>query len=221
MDARASRLRPVAQRGSPRRRPARSSARRDERSSRGSSGRDDGRWSRGSTRRDDGGWRGSDRRDDRRWRGAPRHDSHGGWLSFGYRPRYPAYYQYGYYHRHGYYFPRYYFDYDSYPTHASIRVLAGPPEAEVYVDGYYAGVVDDFDGVFQRLHVAPGRHQITLRLDGYVTWTAEVFANPYSTLNLRHEMMPGASEPYYEGDDPSAGGGPDEYENPREYDQPR
>jgi hypothetical protein len=189
---------------------SRSSTRRDGGSSRGSAGRNDGRWSRGS-----------DRRDDRGWREAPRRDSHGGWPSFRHRPRYPTYYRYGYYHRHGYYFPRYYFDYESYPTHASIRVLANRPDAEVYVDGYYAGVVDDFDGIFQRLNVAPGRHQITLRLDGFVTWTAEVFANPYSTLNLRHEMMPGPSEPYYEGDDPSAGNGPGEYENPPEYDQPR
>jgi hypothetical protein len=30
-------------------------------------------------------------------------------------------------------------------------VLATPKEAAVYVDGFYAGVVDDFDGVFQSL----------------------------------------------------------------------
>src|SRR5687768_16633999 len=34
---------------------------------------------------------------------------------------------------------------------AEVRVLVTPADAAVYVDGYYAGVVDDFDGILQRL----------------------------------------------------------------------
>ena len=30
----------------------------------------------------------------------------------------------------------------------SVRIQAEPKTAEVYVDGFYAGIVDDFDGVF-------------------------------------------------------------------------
>src|SRR5439155_20300398 len=52
---------------------------------------------------------------------------------------------------------------------ASLRIEATPKQAEVYVDGYYAGIVDDFDGTFQRLHAQPGQHEITLYLDGYRT----------------------------------------------------
>ena len=52
---------------------------------------------------------------------------------------------------------------------ASVRLDVKPKEAEVYVDGYYAGVVDDFDGTFQRLRVEPGEHEIELWLDGYRT----------------------------------------------------
>ena len=37
-----------------------------------------------------------------------------------------------------------------------VRVLVEPTETRVYVDGYYAGVVDDFDGIFQRLNLVPG-----------------------------------------------------------------
>jgi hypothetical protein len=157
-------------------------------SSRDSRGSDRGRGS--SDNRS--GYR-NDRRDDGRWRGSYRSAPRRGWPTFGYRPRYPASYRYGYVHRHGYYFPRYYYDYDSYPTHASMRVLVDPAEAEVYVDGYYAGVVDDFDGLFQRLNLTPGRHLITLRLDGYRTWGAEVYATPGDTLNLHHDMIPGPS----------------------------
>ena len=39
----------------------------------------------------------------------------------------------------------------------AIRLKVKPREAQVYVDGYYAGNVDDFDGVFQRLHLGTGR----------------------------------------------------------------
>ena len=72
---------------------------------------------------------------------------------------YPGY-PYGYGGPWGY---RYYDDY------ASVRVLASPRDAQVYVDGYFVGVVDDFDGVFQRLRVPPGGHEITLHLNGKTT----------------------------------------------------
>ena len=43
----------------------------------------------------------------------------------------------------------------------SLRLKVKPREASVYVDGYFAGRVDDFDGMFQRLQdrigAAPGR----------------------------------------------------------------
>jgi hypothetical protein len=51
-----------------------------------------------------------------------------------------------------------------------------PRDAEVYVDGYYAGTVDDFDGTFQRLHIDTGgtksrstRRLSTLRQKVYLT----------------------------------------------------
>jgi hypothetical protein len=126
-------------------------------------------------------------------------------FSSSYFYRYGSRYRYGSYYRHGTYYPRYYYEYDSYPTHASIRVLVDPPETEVYVDGYYAGNVDDFDGVFQRLYLAPGRHEIALMLDGFRTWRGEVYATPGHTLKLHHDMLPGAGERDVEGyeDDPA------------------
>lgn len=172
----------------------------------------------GRSSREAWGNSGRERRDDRQWRGsyrAPRR----GFPSYRYRPGYRADYRYGYFHRHGYAYPRYYYDYDSYPTHASIRVLVEPREAEVYVDGYYAGVADDFDGIFQRLYLAPGRHEITLRLDGYRTWSAEVFATPGCTLKLHHDMFAGPSGPEF-GDEPGQDEEPGVYEAPDAYDRP-
>jgi hypothetical protein len=71
---------------------------------------------------------------------------------------------------------------------ADVRVLATPREAEVYVDGAYAGVVGDFDGVFRRLRTLPGAHAITLHLEGFRTVTQNIYVAPDSTLKLRLAM---------------------------------
>jgi PEGA domain-containing protein len=79
---------------------------------------------------------------------------------------------------------------------ASIRVLVTPKEADVYVDGYHAGVVDDFDGIFQRLHVPPGDHEITLYHEGYRTARQKLYLAPRSESKLRYTMTPlAAGEP--------------------------
>jgi hypothetical protein len=75
-------------------------------------------------------------------------------------------------------------------------VLVDPTEARVYVDGYYAGVVDDFDGLFQRLHVAPGRHEISIRLTGYKTHRVRVYVGSGATLKIDHVMEEGTGETF-------------------------
>jgi hypothetical protein len=71
---------------------------------------------------------------------------------------------------------------------ASVRLEVKPKEAEVYVDGYYAGIVDDFDGVFQRLRVTPGEHEIELYLDGYKTVRQKVYLPVNDTFKIRYTM---------------------------------
>jgi hypothetical protein len=78
----------------------------------------------------------------------------------------------------------------------SVRVLVDPSEARVYVDGYYAGTVDDFDGLFQRLHVSPGRHEIALKLEGYKTHRVKVYVAPDSTVKLEYDMEKGPGESF-------------------------
>jgi hypothetical protein len=69
----------------------------------------------------------------------------------------------------------------------------------VYVDGFYAGVVDDFDGVFQRLPLTPGGHEVVLYLDRYRTVRHHVYLSPGSSVHLRdvlERLPPGEpSEP--------------------------
>ena len=71
---------------------------------------------------------------------------------------------------------------------ASVRLDVKPKEAEVFVDGYYAGVVDDFDGTFQRLNVSPGEHEIELWLDGYRTVKQKVYLTRDNTFKIKYQM---------------------------------
>jgi hypothetical protein len=68
-------------------------------------------------------------------------------------------------------------------------------EAEVFVDGYYAGRVDEFDGTFQRLRLEPGEHEIEVYLAGHRPWTQKVYLQPGTTFNVRQTLEPlGAGE---------------------------
>jgi hypothetical protein len=78
----------------------------------------------------------------------------------------------------------------------SVRVLVDPAEARVYVDGYYAGTVDDYDGLFQRLSVSSGRHEIALKLEGYKTHRMKVYVAPDSTLKLHYDLQKGVGESF-------------------------
>ena len=73
---------------------------------------------------------------------------------------------------------------------SDVRTHVTPKDTGVYVDGFYAGRAEDFDGVFKKLHVAPGGHAITLYLDGFRTSTQEVYVRPDSTFKLNATMEP-------------------------------
>jgi PEGA domain-containing protein len=73
---------------------------------------------------------------------------------------------------------------------SSVRLEVTPRQTEVFVDGYYAGVVDDFDGMLQRLRVEPGQHEITLYHDGYRTVRQRVYLVRDRTIKIRLQMEP-------------------------------
>ncbi len=121
-----------------------------------------------------------------------------------YRGRPYASYGYGYgYYDYGYSYGDYYGYYPSasYRSYryrsgnvAQLRTLVEPAKARVYVDGYYAGIGDDFDGLLQRLNISPGRHDITFKLEGYNSHTFSVYAGRDQTIKLRFDMVRGNSE---------------------------
>jgi hypothetical protein len=74
--------------------------------------------------------------------------------------------------------------------HSAVRVQVEPRNTEVFVDNYLAGVVDEFDGTFQRLNVEPGQHEITLYLQGYRTVRQQLYLSPGGDFRIRHTMEP-------------------------------
>lgn len=80
----------------------------------------------------------------------------------------------------------------SYPyvarSSANVRTEVTPKDTEVFVDGFYAGQAGKFNGMFQRLHLRPGGHRITLHLDGFRTVTEDVFVRPDSTFKINTTM---------------------------------
>ena len=68
-----------------------------------------------------------------------------------------------------------------------VRLLVTPKEAAVYVDGFYAGIVDDFDDL-QPLPLPPGAHDIVLYLEGYRTVHQRAYLTPGSTVESHQTM---------------------------------
>jgi hypothetical protein len=93
----------------------------------------------------------------------------------------PAFYGYPYGYGAGYGYRQ---GYDL----GSLRLKVKPRDAEVYVDGYYAGNVDDFDGIFQSLKLEIGGYKVEIRKPGFETLTFDVHVQPDRTITYRGEM---------------------------------
>jgi hypothetical protein len=66
-----------------------------------------------------------------------------------------------------------------------VRIVGTPARADVYIDGFFAGFVDDFNGELQSLPATPGVHAITLYRDGYRTITKRVSVTSDNIVTLR------------------------------------
>jgi hypothetical protein len=71
-----------------------------------------------------------------------------------------------------------------YGPESDLKIEVTPKEASVYVDGYFAGIVDEFDGTFQRLHVMPGEHEIVIHLDGHRSIRERLYLSPNATRKI-------------------------------------
>jgi hypothetical protein len=73
--------------------------------------------------------------------------------------------------------------------YGDIQLQVNPPDAEVYVDGYYAGIVDDFDGQYQRLALEAGPHKIEIGGRGVQPQVFDVYVDPSRTVELRADLL--------------------------------
>lgn len=85
------------------------------------------------------------------------------------------------------YTPRGYYDPIPGRIYGGLRITEAPHEAQVFADGYYVGIVDDFDGVFQHLNLEAGPHRIEVRLPGYddAAVVFDVVIQPGRTITYR------------------------------------
>ena len=108
-----------------------------------------------------------------------------------------AYYGSPFWGPDGYWLPPYGY-YGAYDYASDLRIMATPREAEVYVDGYLVGTVDDFDGWSQRLRIQPGEHEIELYLEGHRSLRQKMLFRPGESYKIR-----AALEKIAPGDEPA------------------
>jgi hypothetical protein len=105
-----------------------------------------------------------------------------------YDPWYAGSYSYGSYGGYGY------GGYGGYGGQAydegAVRLKISPRDAQVLVNGYHVGVVDEFDGTFQRLRLPEGPHEIDVQLVGFEPLAFKVYVTRDRTLTLRGELQP-------------------------------
>jgi PEGA domain-containing protein len=106
-----------------------------------------------------------------------------------YRPRLGigVYYGAGGSYPYGY-TPRGYYNPIPGRPYGGLRITGAPREAHVFADGYYVGIVNDFDGIFQHLNLEAGPHRIEIEVPGYETIAFDVMVQPGRTVTFRADL---------------------------------
>ena len=98
-------------------------------------------------------------------------------------------YSYDPFYSRPYYYGAYRYDGSYYDT-GELRIQVVPRHAEVYVDGYFAGSVDDFDGTFQALRLEEGPYKIEIAAPGYEPLEFDVRIQRGRKITYRGELRP-------------------------------
>lgn len=130
---------------------------------------------------------------------------YGGYPGYAWGPWYGGYgfglgYFYDPFGYYGYYSPYNYdyysgggsgrYSYNSGGAVGQLRLKVNPKHGQVYVDGYFAGEVDNFDGTFQRLSIEAGSHKVEIRAEGFETVTFDVMVTPGETVTYKGTLKP-------------------------------
>jgi hypothetical protein len=70
-----------------------------------------------------------------------------------------------------------------------------PVMAQVFVDGYYVGLAEEFGLGGRAINLTAGAHHVELRAPGYETLTFSVVIEPNRIVRYRGEMQPIATKP--------------------------
>ena len=70
----------------------------------------------------------------------------------------------------------------------AVRLKVKPRDAKVYVDGYFVGTVDNFDGAFQKLKLSGGHHRIEIKAENFETAAFDVLITPDQTVTYQGEL---------------------------------
>jgi hypothetical protein len=68
-----------------------------------------------------------------------------------------------------------------------VRVADAPPDAEVYVDGYYAGLIGDNKGT---VNLEAGPHHVEVQTPGETPVAFDVRVEPGQTITYRASHRP-------------------------------
>jgi len=75
---------------------------------------------------------------------------------------------------------------------AELKIAATPSRAAVFVDGQYAGHVDEFDGVGKAMLLTPGQHRLHIALPGYLPFDTMVDLRPQQKLKIQTDLVKGS-----------------------------
>jgi hypothetical protein len=76
------------------------------------------------------------------------------------------------------------------PLYGGVSLEISPFDADVWVDGTWAGRVEDFDGTSQPLTLVPGTHRIEVQAPGYAPLVMDVVVQPGQVIPYRGDMQP-------------------------------
>lgn len=79
--------------------------------------------------------------------------------------------------------------YDQDEGEAAVHLKVKPRDASVFVDGYFTGTVDSYDGIFQKLHLQSGPHRIEVRKPGFEPLSFDVNLEPGQTITYEGDLQ--------------------------------
>jgi len=73
-------------------------------------------------------------------------------------------------------------------AYGGVRIEGAPKDAQVFADGNYVGVVEDFDGPVRHLNLPAGSHQIEIRPNGSQPIAFDVNVQGGQTMSVHADV---------------------------------